>query len=603
MRHYMNLLESFMLSEGTNYLSMFNDFIGNDDKARATIEKYVSWAKINLKKNDRIVWFLRWVRVELAGKLRHTDSDAEITKVNRRLGTNYARYDLVPVNNLMTNLAHYLSLPIPKIQGVVWGKQSPQGLLQEFKEFEDFWKETSNQRNLIAYQEGDEPTKILEFPDGYVWFDLKQPYCDAEAKAMGHCGNRAAYKRDDTILSLRRLARNVDGQTYWYPVCTFILDGDGELGEMKGRGNDKPLAKYHPYIVALLKLPIIKGIKGGGHAPQNNFNMNDLDEDVKEELIAEKPDLGDVYSMYEKEGMTKRVRQRMQTGLNANGLSSGTYRPDTKDFVVEEWSDFGSFLSSLSDDDVEKIYDIAMGDADFQAERKEVRKTFLDVAQRLPPFWTQKLIDRSGVKNVNDAYSSDDMVIQAANKLMVNGDDWYRTFEEIYHNNSLIDEEAWERLFQYADAGWPFSCSHAYYNIPTQDFAAFKNFVASKQTVELTVPERDMMYYASVDVNSDDDDEHAYDIMRMTEYNSADWSHIDGDYLHEKRREEHLTDSNGKDTWLSGADKMADDDGLADMFIDALTSGTSTKTIHDPRQQDLKFESFRRLLQLAGRRS
>ena len=114
MRHYMNLLESFMLSEGTNYLSMFNDFIGNDDKARATIEKYVSWAKINLKKNDRIVWFLRWVRVELAGKLRHTDSDAEITKVNRRLGTNYARYDLVPVNNLMTNLAHYLSLPIPR---------------------------------------------------------------------------------------------------------------------------------------------------------------------------------------------------------------------------------------------------------------------------------------------------------------------------------------------------------------------------------------------------------------------------------------------------------------------------------------------------------
>ena len=69
LKHYLLAVES-PLTEGTNYLSMFNDMIGTDDTAKQAVDKYITWARSNLKKNDRIVWFLRWVRVELAGRMK-----------------------------------------------------------------------------------------------------------------------------------------------------------------------------------------------------------------------------------------------------------------------------------------------------------------------------------------------------------------------------------------------------------------------------------------------------------------------------------------------------------------------------------------------------
>lgn len=122
---------------------------------------------------------------------------------------------------------------------------------------------------------------VLSFPDGYSWVDLERGYCEIEKDTMGHCGNVGA-KPGDTILSLRDKKNT--------PHLTFILN-NGVLGEMKGRGNDKPAPKYHPYIIELLKLPIIKGVKGGGYLPENNFKLNDLNDNQLEELLKTKPKL------------------------------------------------------------------------------------------------------------------------------------------------------------------------------------------------------------------------------------------------------------------------------------------------------------------------
>jgi hypothetical protein len=75
------------------------------------------------------------------------------------------------------------------------------------------------------------------------------------------------------------------------------------LGEMKGRNNDKPIEKYHPYIVALLKQPFIKGIVGGGYAPENNFSLADLPDDQTEALVKMKPSLADLATSYKLFGM------------------------------------------------------------------------------------------------------------------------------------------------------------------------------------------------------------------------------------------------------------------------------------------------------------
>src|SRR5208282_945327 len=95
----------------------------------------------------------------------------------------------------------------------------------------------------------------------------------------------------DQIISLRE-PRQKAGKTYWEPHLTFIFDkATGLLGEMKGRGNDKPATRYHPYIVTLLKDGRVNGIRGGGYMPSHNFSMKDLPEGERVALEAEKPAL------------------------------------------------------------------------------------------------------------------------------------------------------------------------------------------------------------------------------------------------------------------------------------------------------------------------
>jgi hypothetical protein len=149
---------------------------------------------------------------------------------------------------------------------------------------------------------GDEKV-VLEWPNGWTWFDLERSGCSKEADAMGHCGNGSG-NYGETILSLRK---NVSGD-FWTPHLTFILDDNNMLGEMKGRNNDKPVSRYHPYIIALLKSDVVDGIKGGGYMPENNFSMRDLDDDVRKELCKEKPGLAefhDVLSEWEKAKIKK----------------------------------------------------------------------------------------------------------------------------------------------------------------------------------------------------------------------------------------------------------------------------------------------------------
>lgn len=137
---------------------------------------------------------------------------------------------------------------------------------------------------------------ILSFSDGYSWVDLERGYCEMEKESMGHCGN-VGMSQGDTILSLRD-RKNV-------PHLTFILN-NGILGEMKGRGNDKPSVKYHPYITELLKLPSIKRVKGGGYKPENNFKLSDLTEEERNELIQLKPKFENDYLMEKLTGPNKK---------------------------------------------------------------------------------------------------------------------------------------------------------------------------------------------------------------------------------------------------------------------------------------------------------
>lgn len=131
-------------------------------------------------------------------------------------------------------------------------------------------------KGKIQIQGSKDGEVILAFPDGYKWLDLKRGYCRIEGKAGKHCGN-VGQQSGDTILSLRDKKN--------YVVLTFVLN-NGMLEEQKANANTKPSKKLHPYIMELLKLPIIKGIGEGRSIKDKDFQLKDLDNDQIKELIA-----------------------------------------------------------------------------------------------------------------------------------------------------------------------------------------------------------------------------------------------------------------------------------------------------------------------------
>lgn len=186
-----------------------------------------------------------------------------------------------PFYKVFTDLEHYSGLDYNPIQTFdPMGSPDP---LTALKELEDEYKELIQNKYIV-------PTgaeKVIKDFGEYAWFDLGKGYCADEGAAMGHCGNTGA-DANDTILSLRKKVK-VGNEIVHYPYATFILN-NGFLGEMKGRGNEKPSEKYHKYIFELLKLPIIKGIIGHGWLPENNFTLSDLPNEWVDELRKVKGD-------------------------------------------------------------------------------------------------------------------------------------------------------------------------------------------------------------------------------------------------------------------------------------------------------------------------
>jgi hypothetical protein len=187
-----------------------------------------------------------------------------------------AKYPDQKANDVFQYFSHLTGINYHKIQN--FNPLESKNPIKELEELEEEYVELSEENYITP--SGDEKV-LVDFGD-MAWFDLGKGACDEEADAMGHCGNQPSEREGDRIFSLRKVI-NVNGETFHKPHLTFIFNS-GFLGEMKGRANEKPARRYHKYIVELLKLPIIKGVAGGGYAPEHNFEVDDLDEKYIEEL-------------------------------------------------------------------------------------------------------------------------------------------------------------------------------------------------------------------------------------------------------------------------------------------------------------------------------
>jgi hypothetical protein len=218
-----------------------------------------------------------------------------------------------------------------------------------WKQAEDKLKaESSKNKHLIEPDEGTE--KKIDLGNGWGWHKLNRGYDKAEGDAMGHCGNiNGQNELDDRIWSLRK-ERNIGGKTYHEPHLTFV-ENNGHIGESKGRNNTKPAGHYHDAIVELLKHPEIKENIGGGYLPNNNFYINDLSPEKREQLLKDKPSIERLFTQkagkINPQDYPKKHTQEVENhNKGLDGLKSGKYNVESTLFRDADPVKAKSFISN-----------------------------------------------------------------------------------------------------------------------------------------------------------------------------------------------------------------------------------------------------------------
>ena len=295
-----------------------------------------------------------------------------VEKEQRRLSvkSNVAEHELekssryVAVGTFLNRMEHFLSLPIQGIQDYQFVWQTAEDLERDMINLEDEWKAT--RRSQLSHTEDydeDEINKIISFKDGSAWFDLQRNACRLEGDAMGHCGNTADTLSDHTVLSYRTPVPGEDNR--WIPHMTFILNkSNGTLGEMKGRANEKPVEKYHPYIVELLKQPYIKGFGPGGYQPENNFNIDDLPEEQANALKEMKPGFMSPIEQYKKEGMTGELAERVIGLMDAASGENTKWHEEEKEFTIDTYKNLTQAVEFVGGDTAKWVAGVMDGSND-----------------------------------------------------------------------------------------------------------------------------------------------------------------------------------------------------------------------------------------------
>jgi hypothetical protein len=347
--------------EAANYDDLFSALVAAEPGIASKVKQRIQWAKTQLKKQDRITWYLRWARIELANIARTMGGENQETVEKL-----FKRYMVVAMNNssateadiledvtpwkrIQEGLEHLYSLGIQGIDNYSPGFGLPGALMDHLERIEEEAIEKARGGdNTIEPEEDDEI--VLDLGGGWAWWKLDRASCAEESRAMGHCGNAPQQgNRDMQILSLRKVKR-VGKQEFWEPHLTFILIKGGTLGEMKGKGNAKPTENYHPAIVALLSQPWIKALQGGGYMPEHNFQWDDLDRDDQKKVMEANPGLEtDPFFSYYKTGKVTQDQIDLIKDTHQLGYD------EEVGFYTNEWKNSINMLWYLGDSEVRKM--------------------------------------------------------------------------------------------------------------------------------------------------------------------------------------------------------------------------------------------------------
>ena len=340
--------------------------------ARTFLEQSYKYAHERLRKRDRVIWWVNMARLALVssisqdgpnkltldapkffkGWVHKHGNDAWYSLNLYGAGTLLKGSYLInrlkdKFNRMSVDIEHYLSLAdVHSIQNTDFADLPVNVHVENFKKAQQEWQ--ANRRRTVAMPEQDRNADhIIKFPDGYVWLNLKRASCSIEGKALGHCGNSPRSGTKDTILSLRKY--NPAKEEFTYAV-TFILEEDGYLGERKGANNNKPHPDYHPYIVELLKLPIIKGIKAGRWFGSGDFQVGDLNDKLAYSLYKARPDYFNVLEI-------SRLKQQFENVPIIDSIKEGLNQTQ----MIVDADTLREFRNKIKDPDQRALVELYIG--------------------------------------------------------------------------------------------------------------------------------------------------------------------------------------------------------------------------------------------------
>lgn len=364
-----------------DYEEMFKQFLAVAPPFKADITREIQWAKTALKKSDRIIWYLRWVRLSLENDLAasgfiETGEGVKVPSQRDQIQALFAKdisaYNAkspkikikeadvraVLLRDLKRQLEHFFALQDPSIETFSPGYETPEHVIGELEKLEDEIRvKVESEKRTIAEPETESgDTVFIKFGDRWAWWLLGRAYCPEEARAMGHCGNEPRSGSDDRILSLREPITKGD-KHLWSPHLTFVIDARGFLGEMKGRGNDKPVKRYHPYIITLLKDSRIKGTKGATWFASHNFKLSDLTEEERQGIYSANPNFMDPKKYFAEFGKKPEEIERLAQALNIDGEN---FKPEWDAFVVRQWGSIRECMNDIGNGTAEEAADDAL---------------------------------------------------------------------------------------------------------------------------------------------------------------------------------------------------------------------------------------------------
>lgn len=179
--------------------------------------------------------------------------------------------DLTTQFQYIRDWAENPNVPTPNLRTMTW---------DEALAASTEWHQSLKGDGTIKNEQG---TTIHKFDDGFYWINTHKRHCSDEGDAAGHCGT--ASERDMVLISLRK-----NKEVF---ITMDYSEERKQIIQIKGKGNAKPIPKYHPYIMWFISDPnrVQRLDTDTGYKPETNFQLGDLPIEMLNQVLDSNPTL------------------------------------------------------------------------------------------------------------------------------------------------------------------------------------------------------------------------------------------------------------------------------------------------------------------------